>query len=151
MLKTIESIINAPVKVVSDDTIRKTYKRLTTNELKNAVTIYHEPEVTFDNETRTGDFTPELKALADIIENATTNPVSIHADPKKRKLMIRRANKMLFKVFIQKNGYKLHLKHSYDFKAFGIDTEPTYQNGFNLPYMLKDLSIDTVKMIAEHF
>lgn len=145
MNKTIEAIINAPVYVSKYDA-KQTAKKLSKAEMKEAVIQYHETEAI--ETARTGDFTDTLATLATAIETASGNTVSIHADPKKNKLMIRRGNHVLFKVFIQKGGYKIHLKHKDDFKLFGIDAEPTYQNGFNLPWMIKNATADTLLTVA---
>ena len=147
MLKTIEEIINAPIYVSKFDA-KATAKKLSKAEIKEAVVDYIEPVEDIET-ARTGEFTETLDALATDIEKWSGDTVSIHADPKKNKLMVRRGAHVLFKVFIQKGGYKIHLKHKDDFKLFGIEAEPAYQNGFNLPWMIKGATANTLKTIAE--
>ena len=147
MLKTIEEIKNAPIYVSKFDA-KATAKKLSKAEMKEAVVNYHEPTESIET-ARTGEFTATLATLATDIEKWSGDTVSIHADPKKNKLMVRRGSHVLFKVFIQKGGYKIHLKHKDDFKLFGIEAEPAYQNGFNLPWMIKGATANTLKTIAE--
>ena len=93
-----------------------------------------------------------MKKLANDLVNYLDNDkvYEVHCDPKKRKLMIRVNGNMIFKIFVQKNCYKIHLKHKVDFEQFKFinQNEVFYQNGFNLPYAYKT-DLDTVHKIVK--
>lgn len=87
-----------------------------------------------------------LEGLKDAIESHFNENYewSTHTDPKKKKVMVRwKGSKMLFKVFIQKDKIKVHLKTKEAWEAYSktntgnTKIEPFYQNGFNLPYAVK--------------
>lgn len=96
-----------------------------------------------ENTALTGQYTDALDALVHTVYNAIPESIrgsfNVHADPKKKKLMVRWSGKsMLFKVFIQRKGLKVHLKTEDAWKAVPFDhAEPFYQNGFNLPWAVK--------------
>lgn len=92
-----------------------------------------------------------MKDLANDLVNYLDNDkvYEIHCDPKKRKLMVRVNGNMIFKIFVQKKCYKIHLKHKADFEPFKFvnQNEVFYQNGFNLPYAYKT-DLETVHKIV---
>lgn len=96
-----------------------------------------------ENTALTGQYTDALDALVHTVYNAIPESIrgsfNVHADPKKKKLMVRWSGKsMLFKVFIQRKGLKVHLKTEDAWKAVPFEhAEPFYQNGFNLPWAVK--------------
>lgn len=96
-----------------------------------------------ENTALTGQYTDALDALVHTVYSAIPESIrgsfNVHADPKKKKLMVRWSGKsMLFKVFIQRKGLKVHLKTEDAWKAVPFDhAEPFYQNGFNLPWAVK--------------
>ena len=91
----------------------------------------------------TGAYTNDLEFLAHIVQDAIPDVMrtsfTIHADPKKKKLMVRWSGKsMLFKVFIQRKCYKVHLKKATDWDVVPFEHDvPFFQNGFNLPWAVK--------------
>lgn len=91
----------------------------------------------------TGAYTNDLEFLAHIVQDAIPEVMrtsfTIHADPKKKKLMVRWSGKsMLFKVFIQRKCYKVHLKKETDWDVVPFEHDaPFFQNGFNLPWAVK--------------
>ena len=91
----------------------------------------------------TGSYTNDLEFLAHIVQDAIPEVMrtsfTIHADPKKKKLMVRWSGKsMLFKVFIQRNCYKVHLKTEEAWNVVPFEhSAPFFQNGFNLPWAVK--------------
>lgn len=91
----------------------------------------------------TGAYTNDLEFLAHIVQDAIPEVMrtsfTIHADPKKKKLMVRWSGKsMLFKVFIQRKCYKVHLKKATDWDVVPFEHDvPFFQNGFNLPWAVK--------------
>lgn len=91
----------------------------------------------------TGAYTNDLEFLAHIVQDAIPEVMrtsfTIHADPKKKKLMVRWSGKsMLFKVFIQRKCYKVHLKKATDWDIVPFEHGvPFFQNGFNLPWAVK--------------
>lgn len=91
----------------------------------------------------TGAYTNDLEFLAHIVQDAIPEVMrtsfTIHADPKKKKLMVRWSGKsMLFKVFVQRKGYKVHLKKATDWDVVPFEHDvPFFQNGFNLPWAVK--------------
>ena len=55
--------------------------------------------------------------------------------------MVRIDNKLVTKIFVQKKGYKIHLKTKEDFETLQLKNikleDVFYQNGFNLAYAYK--------------
>lgn len=111
--------------------------------LKDRSTALANVTHSMENTALTGQYTDALDALVHTVYNAIPESIrgsfNVHADPKKKKLMVRWSGKsMLFKVFIQRKGLKVHLKTEDAWKAVPFDhTAPFYQNGFNLPWAVK--------------
>ena len=111
--------------------------------LKDRSTALANVTHSMENTALTGQYTDALDALVHTVYNAIPESIrgsfNVHADPKKKKLMVRWSGKsMLFKVFIQRKGLKVHLKTEDAWKAVPFDhAEPFYQNGFNLPWAVK--------------
>ena len=96
-----------------------------------------------ENTALTGQYTDALDALVHTVYNAIPESIrgsfNVHADPKKKKLMVRWSGKaMLFKVFIQRNCLKVHLKTEGAWTECPFEhAAPFFQNGFNLPWAVK--------------
>lgn len=96
-----------------------------------------------ENTALTGQYTDALDALVHTVYNAIPENIrgsfNVHADPKKKKLMVRWSGKaMLFKVFIQRNCLKVHLKTEGAWNECPVEhAAPFFQNGFNLPWAVK--------------
>lgn len=111
--------------------------------LKDRATALANVTHSMENTALTGQYTDALDALVHTVYNAIPESIrgsfNVHADPKKKKLMVRWSGKsMLFKVFIQRKGLKVHLKTEDAWKAVPFEHEaPFFQNGFNLPWAVK--------------
>ena len=146
-VKTIEVVPkNVKLNVYIRDKVVKYH------EPQNANKVRHDERINFSGFEYEDKNTLEIMtALAsDLAKHLKEDKVyEIHCDPKKRKLMIRTNGAMIFKIFVQKNCYKVHLKNKSDYDNLITDTENVfYQNGFNLPYAYKT-DLNTVHSIVD--
>lgn len=115
---------------------------------------------TFDNNVKfelTGTFCNAtirlINEMATWFENdIIPAKITIHGDDRKKKVMIRFEKKLVTKVFVQRAGYKMHLKTLDDYRENDINTgDVFYQNGFNLAYAKKITSLDPVKTVLYNY